>query len=36
MYAIAKPWEPYRSVASWYLWQSLELEPVESAKSNGR
>jgi DNA-3-methyladenine glycosylase II len=36
MYALAKPWAPYRSVASWYLWQSLELPPVESAKSNGR
>ncbi len=22
---IAKPWEPYRSVASWYLWRSLDL-----------
>jgi DNA-3-methyladenine glycosylase II len=21
---IAKPWEPHRSVASWYLWRSLE------------
>ncbi len=21
---IAKPWEPYRSVASWYLWRSLD------------
>ena len=21
---IAKPWEPYRSVARWYLWRSLE------------
>jgi DNA-3-methyladenine glycosylase II len=36
MHSLAKPWEPYRSVASWYLWQSLELPPVESAKSNGR
>jgi len=23
---LARPWEPYRSVASWYLWRSLELE----------
>jgi DNA-3-methyladenine glycosylase II len=39
MRAIAKSWAPYRSVASWYLWQSLELEPLEPAtrnrKSNG-
>jgi DNA-3-methyladenine glycosylase II len=21
---IARPWEPYRSVASWYLWRSLD------------
>jgi DNA-3-methyladenine glycosylase II len=21
---IAEPWEPYRSIASWYLWRSLE------------
>lgn len=28
MHAIAKPWAPYRSVASWYLWQSLELPLV--------
>ena len=23
---IAKKWHPYRSVASWYLWRSLELQ----------
>ena len=23
---IGKPWAPYRSVASWYLWRSLELK----------
>lgn len=23
---IAEPWRPYASVASWYLWRSLELE----------
>ena len=34
MRALAKPWEPYRSVASWYLWQSLELPALE--KANGR
>jgi DNA-3-methyladenine glycosylase II len=21
---IGEPWKPYRSVASWYLWRSLE------------
>jgi DNA-3-methyladenine glycosylase II len=24
---IGEPWRPYRSVASWYLWQSLRNEP---------
>ena len=33
MRGIAKAWEPYRSVASWYLWQSLELPLV--AKNDG-
>jgi DNA-3-methyladenine glycosylase II len=23
---IARPWEPYRSVASWYLWRSLDKQ----------
>ena len=23
---LAKPWEPYRSVACWYLWRSLDLK----------
>lgn len=36
MQAIAKPWAPYRSIASWYLWQSLELPPLPKATSNGR
>lgn len=26
MEKIAKPWEPYRSVASWYLWRSLDIK----------
>lgn len=26
---IAKPWQPWRSVATWYLWRSLDPEPVE-------
>ena len=24
---IAMPWQPHSTVASWYLWRSLELEP---------
>jgi DNA-3-methyladenine glycosylase II len=36
MQTIARPWEPYRSVASWYLWQSLELPLVERVESDGR
>jgi DNA-3-methyladenine glycosylase II len=24
---LGEAWRPYRSVASWYLWQSLQLEP---------
>lgn len=27
--AIAQPWRPWRSVASWYLWRSLDAIPVE-------
>lgn len=23
---IAEPWQPFRSIASWYLWRSLELK----------
>lgn len=26
---IAEPWRPWRSVASWYLWRSLDAIPVE-------
>ena len=26
---IALPWQPYRSVATWYLWRSLDPIPVE-------
>lgn len=25
--ALAEPWKPFRSVASWYLWRSLDNEP---------
>src|ERR1700730_10506232 len=28
MEKIAKSWEPYRSVACWYLWRSLDLETL--------
>lgn len=27
MEAIAEPWRPYRSAASWYLWRLLEVKP---------
>jgi DNA-3-methyladenine glycosylase II len=27
---LGEPWRPYRSVACWYLWQSLRLERGES------
>jgi DNA-3-methyladenine glycosylase II len=27
MLEIALPWRPYRSLASWYLWRSLDNEP---------
>lgn len=26
---LAKPWQPWRSVATWYLWRSLDPLPVE-------
>jgi DNA-3-methyladenine glycosylase II len=28
MEKIAKSWEPYRSVACWYLWRSLDIKPI--------
>jgi DNA-3-methyladenine glycosylase II len=28
MERIAKPWAPYRSVACWYLWQSLDVKTI--------
>ena len=30
MIAIAEPWRPWRSVACWYLWRSLDAVPVET------
>ena len=29
MVSIAEPWRPWRSVAVWYLWRSLDAVPVE-------
>jgi len=29
MLALAEPWRPWRSVATWYLWRSLEPLPVD-------
>ena len=28
MEKIAKPWTPYRSIACWYLWQSLDVKTM--------
>jgi DNA-3-methyladenine glycosylase II len=28
MHKIAKPWAPYRSVACWYLWKSLDVKTI--------
>jgi DNA-3-methyladenine glycosylase II len=28
MEKIAKPWEPYRSVACWYLWKSMDVKTM--------
>lgn len=35
---LAGPWRPYRTVACWYLWRSLELaaEPVSGPPAPGR
>lgn len=27
---MAERWRPYRSIAAWYLWRSLSLEPVKA------
>ncbi|HKW80444.1 MAG TPA: DNA-3-methyladenine glycosylase [Casimicrobiaceae bacterium] len=29
MLKVAEPWRPWRSVATWYLWRSLEAAPVD-------
>jgi DNA-3-methyladenine glycosylase II len=31
---IGEAWRPYRSVASWYLWQTLKNEPLTTAARN--
>ena len=35
MHAIGSRWQPYRSVAAWYLWASLEMEPPGMKKKRG-
>jgi DNA-3-methyladenine glycosylase II len=30
MRAIAEPWRPYRSVACWYLWRSLDVKVLDT------
>jgi hypothetical protein len=35
MLKLGEAWRPYRSIASWYLWRSLDNEPV-SAKATTR
>ena len=27
---LAEPWRPYRSIAAWYLWQSLDNKPMDA------
>jgi DNA-3-methyladenine glycosylase II len=34
MIKLAEPWKPYRSVASWYLWQTLRNEPLQTKTQN--
>jgi DNA-3-methyladenine glycosylase II len=29
MRKLGEAWRPYRSVATWYLWRSLDNEPVK-------
>ncbi len=33
---IGEVWRPYRSVASWYLWQSLKNEPLGTITQNAK
>ena len=32
---IAEPWRPYRSVAAWYLWASLDNKPMKNSRNRG-
>jgi DNA-3-methyladenine glycosylase II len=32
MREIGEPWAPWRTVASWYLWRSLENVPLKAPK----
>ncbi len=34
--ALGQAWRPYRSVASWYLWQTLRNEPLRTAAKSPR
>lgn len=34
--AMGETWRPYRSVASWYLWQTLRNEPLATAARSRR
>lgn len=36
LHAIAERWRPYRSVASWYLWASLENRPDGAKVGSGK
>ena len=31
LHKIGEAWRPYRSIASWYLWRSLDNEPVKKS-----
>jgi DNA-3-methyladenine glycosylase II len=33
---LGETWRPYRSVASWYLWRSLDNVPVARREGRGR
>ena len=33
MLKLGEAWRPYRSIASWYLWRSLDNEPVSKEKT---
>ena len=33
MRTLGEAWRPYRSVATWYLWRSLDNEPVKEKKA---